>query len=252
MASLWPGNAPADASATSTATPKDSADIADTGLADVGLPAPSQPAPASNPPAGRPQLSRNQPQPPPPHQPPPPPAPQQVGNPQDSLSLMQLRRIVTEFPKTDPISYAFTYGDTATFEEEVDEWFSYNEAEFRRLHRAKDTFGRRWKKFSGKAWLDANHSERQNFAEREINGLLATDLRRRCKSLQTILHIILGVWDETAGIELSNKEADAPKSRTRATQIQLEHMKSGILLVARAGGIPLLYEVMQNAFKRLW
>lgn len=253
MASLWPGSAPANTPPeSSTTTPKDSADIADTGLADVGLPPPSQSAPVSNPPAGRPQLSRSQPQPPPPHQPPPPPAPQQVGNPQDSLSLMQLRRIVTEFPKTEPISYAFTYGDTATFEEEVDEWFSYNEAEFRRLHRAKDTFGRRWKKFSGKAWLDATQTERQNFAEREVNGLLATDLRRRCKSLQTILHIILGVWDETAGIELSNKEADAPKSRTRATQIQLEHMKSGILLVARAGGIPLLYEVMQNAFKRLW
>jgi hypothetical protein len=252
MASLWPGKGPSEAPPPPSTNPsKDIADVADTGLADVGLPAP-QTAPPSNAPAGRPQLSRSQPQPPPPHQPPPPPAPQQVGNPQDSLSLQQLRRIVTEFPKSDPISYAFTYADTASFEEEIDEWFSYNEAEFKRLERAKNTFGRRWKKFSGKAWLDANQTERQNFVEREINGLLATDLRRRCKSLQTILHIILGVWDETAGIELSNKEADAPKSKTRATQIQLEHMKSGILLVARAGGIPLLYEVMQNAFKRLW
>ncbi|KAG9232105.1 pheromone-dependent cell cycle arrest protein-like protein Far11 [Amylocarpus encephaloides] len=247
---LWAGKE-APSPATTSTPAKGYPDVADTGLADVGLPPLPQAAPTSVP-MSRPQVQRNQPQPPPPHQPPPPPTPQQLGNPNDSLSLMQLRRIVTEFPKAEPISYDFVYADTATFEEEVDEWFSYNEAEYKRLHRAKDTFGRRWKKFSGKPWLEADQGERQNFAEREVNGLLATDLRRRCKSLQTILHIILGVWDETAGIELSNKEADAPKNKTRATQIQLEHMKSGVLLVARAGGVPLLYKVMQNAFKGLW
>ncbi|CAG8976956.1 hypothetical protein HYALB_00010938 [Hymenoscyphus albidus] len=275
MASLWPGRAlaiasedpppPLPATSIPMAAAQDNADVADTGLADVGLPAP----PESEPPnaltsvpvpvpilmgTSRPQLQRNQPQPPPPHQPPPPPSPahQQLPNTNDSLSLIQLRRLVHEFPRSEPVSYAFEYTDTATFEEEVDEWFSYNDAEYKRLHRVKDTFGRRWKKFSGKPWLDADQTERQNFAEQEVNGLLATDLRRRCKALQSILHIVLGVWDETAGIQLAGKEEDAPRTKTKATQIQLEHMKSGILLVARAGGVPLLYEVMQNAFKRLW
>src|ERR1035441_6708880 len=106
MASLW------TAKATDPPHPaRDIADVADTGLADVGLPAPPQQL--TSVPMGRPQLQRNQPQPPPPHQPPPPPAPQQIGNPNDSLSLMQLRRIVTEFPKIDPTSYAFTYADSA-------------------------------------------------------------------------------------------------------------------------------------------
>jgi hypothetical protein len=164
---------------------------------------------------------------------------------------MQLRRIVTEFPKAEATSYAFTYADTATFEEEIDEWFSYNEAEYKRLQRAKDTFARRWKKFAGIPWLEAEQRQRENFVEREINGLLATDLRRRCKSLQTILHIVLGVWDETAGMKPSEEEANTP-NKTKATKYQVEHMKFGILLVARAGGIPLLYEVMQNTFKRLW
>jgi hypothetical protein len=49
----------------------------------------------------------------------------------------------------------------------------------------------------------------------------------------------------------SEEEANTP-NKTKATKYQVEHMKFGILLVARAGGIPLLYEVMQNAFKRLW
>ena len=266
MASLWSKPTP------TPEPPKDSADVADTGLADVGLPAPQ---PLASVPMARPQLQRNQPQPPPPHQPPPPPSPQQANNSNDSLSLIQLRRIVTEFPKADPISYAFTYSDTATFEEEVDEWFSYNDAEFKRLHRAKDTFERRWKKFAGKPWLEAEKSEHEKFVKKEVEELRDTDLRRRCKGLQTILHVILGVWDETAGINPANgedstgelkeesedpkenPEADsgdksATKPKTKATEPQLENMKAGVLLVAEAGGIALLYQVMQNAFKCLW
>ena len=261
MASLWSKPTPE--------FPKDNADVADTGLADVGLPAPQ---PLASVPMGRPQLQRNQPQPPPPHQPPPPPSPQQANNPNDSLSLMQLRRIVTEFPKVDPTSYAFTYNDTATFEEEVDEWFSYNDAEFKRLHRAKDTFERRWKKFAGKPWLDTDKEQHEKFVKQEIDDLRDTDLRRRCKGLQTTLHIILGVWDETAGMitaeaeDLKGKgkeEAEEPKEevvgggdeakpKTKATGPQLEQMKAVILLVAEAGGIAILYQVMQDALKCLW
>ncbi|TAQ90665.1 hypothetical protein B7494_g964 [Chlorociboria aeruginascens] len=215
MASLWSSRPPPEA--------PNVADIADTGLADVG--------------PQRPQLTRNQSQPPPPHQPPPPPSP----NPNDSLSLIQLKRIVTEFPRIDPISYAFTYSDTASFEDEVDEWFSYNKAEFKRLNRVKDTFNRRWKKFSETPWIGTQ--DREKFVKREIHGLNASDLRRRCKSLQTILHIILGNWDETAEVE---------DSKAKATKGQLEYMSMGISLVANAGGIASVFNVMQNAFKHLW
>ena len=246
-ASLWPGKASSDAPSSPNPS-KDISDVADTGLADVGLPPPQPPMSV---PMGRPQLQRNQPQPPPPHQPPPPPSPQQIGSPNDSLSLMQLRRIVTEFPKTDPTSYAFTYADTATFEEELDEWFSYNEAEFKRLHRAKETFNRRSKKFAGKAWLDVSPQEQEKFLAKEIAGLHATDLRRRCKSLQTILHVVLGVWDETAGLRTTDEEPEEAMNKTRATKSQVEHIKSGVQLLVNAGGISLLYHIMQNAFGRL-
>lgn len=247
MASLWPGKPSSDAPLSPDPS-RDISDVADTGLADVGLPSPQPPTSV---PMGRPQLQRNQPQPPPPHQPPPPPSPQQIGSPNDSLSLMQLRRIVTEFPKSDPTSYAFTYADAASFEEEVDEWFSYNEAEFKRLHHAKETFNRRWNKFAGKAWLDVSQQEQEKFLAKEITGLHATDLRRRCKSLQTILHVVLGVWDETAGLRTSDDEPEESTSKTKATKSQVEQMKAGIHLVAEAGGISLLYMVLQNAFGRL-
>jgi len=146
----------------------------------------------------------------------------------------------------------------------VDEWFSYNDAEYRRLNRAKDTFERRWKKFAGTTWLEAEQEQREKFVEREVKGLHATDLRRRCKSLQTILHIILGVWDETAGVKHSagtpeaskekeaEKEAEASKAKTKATPFQLEHMKLGIALIGKTEGIEVLFNVMENAFKRLW
>lgn len=84
---------------------------------------------------------------------------------------MQLRRIVTEFPKIDPTAYAFEYLDTATLVEEIDEWFSYNEAEYRRLQRAKETSSRRYKKFARKEWLESDNEERRRFVEREIKGL---------------------------------------------------------------------------------
>lgn len=260
MTSLWSkpaleGSSPSE----------DSPGVADTGVADIGLPQSSSQTPV---PMSRPQLQRNQPQPPPPHQPPPPPSAQQVP-PTDSLSLQQLRRIVSDFPKIDPTSYAFTYADTASFEEEVDEWFSYNEAEFRRLQRAKGTFERRWRKFAGKEWAEAELTERKRFMKQESDGLLATDLRRRCKSLQTILHVMLGVWHENAGRiadpvtkgkgkEVGEQNGDTPdrtsktKPKTKATMSQLEHMKSGILLVAESDGIRHLFQVMRDAFNRLW
>ena len=261
MASLWSNPSPDGASPS-----KETPDVADTGVADIG---PPQPGPHISIPMGRPQLQRNQPQPPPPHHPPPPPS-SQHGTPTDSLSLMQLRRIVSEFPRIDPTSYAFTYADTATFEEEVDEWFSYNDAEFRRLQRAKGTFERRWRKFAGKEWAEADQVEKEKFLKQESNGLLAMDLRRRCKSLQTILHVILGVWHESAGktdepVESKGKEKEVdeessdspeespkPNPRTKATKSQLDYMKSGILLVAEADGIQHLFRVMQDAFNRLW
>jgi hypothetical protein len=237
----------------------DEADVADTGLADVGLPGP-YPESSAGPSTGRPQLQRNQSQPPPAHQPPPPPAPQQIGNPTDSLSLMQLRRIVTEFPRIEPIAYAFTYADTASYEEEIEEWFSYSDAEFTRLRNARETFERRWKKFETRSWSTADKDTQEAFIKREVTGLQATDLRRRCKSLQTLLHISLGVWDETAGAGNSTPDSAEPdkdvegkfKSRTVATKTQVDSIRTGVQLITECGGVSQTYELMKRAFDRLW
>lgn len=257
MTNLWSSSSSPDQPSCRSAE----GDLADTVPTNMGPPN-TVPHPQTNagPPTTRPQLQRNQSQPPPPHQPPPlpPPVPQQIGNPNDSLSLMQLRRIVTEFPRIEPIAYAFTYADTASFEEEIDEWFTYNEVEFLRIRTAKETFERRWKKFDTRSWLAADRETRMTFIRREVTGLQATDLRRRCKSLQTLLHITLGVWNETAessssaAVEEETDTAELSKSKTTASKAQIESIKMGVMLISECGGITQIYELMKRAFDRLW
>lgn len=249
MASIWP----LKGSSSPPGAAKDDSDVADTGLADIGLPPPSS-ATSSQANVGRAQLARNQPQPPPPHQPPPPPGPQ--ANPSDSLSLVQLKRIVSEFPRSEPAAYDFTYGDTATYEEEVNEWFSYNEAEYVRLRRAQGTFEKRWKKIGGDAPFTAADPELQEkFIRKEVSGLHASDLRRRCKSLGTLLHLCLGVWDEAAGNApdaFSDDETATSKRKTAATSRHTKAMRDGILLLAKCDGLSRVFDVMRFAFDRFW
>jgi hypothetical protein len=253
MTAFWASSPNSNSGQASSTYTKDEADIADTGLADVGLPiASAQPAPSAT---SRPQLLRNQQQTPPSHQLPLPPVSQSVSSATDSLSLMQLRRIVTEFPRTEAQAYAFTYEDTATYEEEVDEWFSYNDAEFLRLRRARNTFERRWKKFCDKPWRDCDPEIRKAFIKREIPDLRNSTIGRRCKSLQTIMHIVLGVWHESVGIEESSVHLEREteqKNKTTATESQLESIKSGVLLATECGCVAEVFRVLQNALDRLW
>lgn len=248
MAGLWgtsnqqslPGNS------------KDVADVADTGVADIGLPSPAAQVPPPST-VGRPQLARNQPQAPPPHQPPPPPSPQNVGNPTDSLSLMQLKRIVTDFPRVEPTAYAFNYADTASYEEEIDEWFSYNDAEFVRLRRSRDTFLRRWKKQSLSSWNTAHNDSKKRFIRKELEDLESPLLGRRCKSLQSLLHIVLGNWDENAaGIPAVEPNSLKDKPKTAATKSQVEAIRNGVLLITDCGGASRIYDSMKRAFDRFW
>jgi hypothetical protein len=173
---------------------------------------------------------------------------------------MQLRRIVTEFPRIEPIAYAFTYADTASYEEEIEEWFTYTDTEFTRLRNARETFQRRWKKFETRSWGTADKEAQEAFIRREIIGLQATDPRRRCKSLQTLLHISLGVWDESAGApeseavqELNDPSTEGKvKGKTLASREQIDFMRTGVQLITECGGVIHIYELMRRAFDRYW
>src|SRR5262245_61812322 len=108
MNSLWPSRPAPDAA---PEPPRPNEDVADTGVADIGPTSAARPPQPGAP--TRPPLQRQ----------PAPPAPAQsmtVQQATDSLSLMQLRRIVADFKTADPVAYDFVYTDTAPQGEEID------------------------------------------------------------------------------------------------------------------------------------
>lgn len=278
-----PAGEPPSAPAPEAATPE--ADIADTGLMGFGLPPPPveteqpsdqqssdqqptepvfEPKIKFNPTTAastlkRPPLPRGGSAPIAPPNQPPPPAP---GAPQarDSLTLQQLQRIVADFPtRNEPTTYAYTYGDTATFEEEIDEWFAYGAAENNRVKRCAVQFGTRWKTFSQKAWSEESWERKKEFVKREVDGLESKKSEQaRRKSLCRLMHILLGVWDETAGIgkplslvtdhEECEREGE-PQIRSQATKSQLDGMKEGVQLLTEVGGVKAVFNALKTIFE---
>ncbi|KAF2428062.1 hypothetical protein EJ08DRAFT_636846 [Tothia fuscella] len=180
------------------------------------LDAPPAPPPQerlSNP--GRPPMRREASAPPPPSSqaPPPPPPPDSgdgVGSATDSLSLMQLRKLVTEMPRVEPTPYAFVYKDAASLPEELEEWFAYSVEERARILKTQSSFAAEWAAhnnwvFTGDEegaldWMRTSEEKRLEFMKRLLQGLLSEDLDRRLRNLEALVYLMLGCWRETAGI----------------------------------------------------
>ena len=168
----------------------------------------------------RPILRREGSAPPPPQQAPPPAPPQrqeEQRNPTDSLSLLELKRLVTDLPKLEPTAYAYDYSETRSFPEELEEWFSYTEEERYMLLRAKQTFDEKWEQAqaeqpvsSDKAlqWQDVGEEDRENFMVGAIQALQNPEISPRVKSLECLSYVALGVWGDTAGIEKEDQISD--------------------------------------------
>ncbi|KAK2764968.1 Factor arrest protein 11 [Arachnomyces sp. PD_36] len=210
----------------------------------------------------RPDLSRESAVPPPPRQPPPPAPPQQGNeNPTDSLSLVQLKRIVHELPKAEQPAYAFRYADSQPFPEELDEWFQYNEPDRLMLLATKVSFEQNWKSFlqlpanepnSEISWLDASAEQRKLFFEQMINEFRNPDLFSRIESLEAICYALAGVWGSTAGKEaddypegISQQDmAQTPKSKS----LQIKWIENNVLLLQECSGIPAMFEYVRKIF----
>jgi len=162
-----------------------------------------------------------------PQQPPPPapPEPQQdPGNPTDSLSLMQLKKLVTDMPKAEPTPYAFQYQDASSFPDEIEEWFSYSVEEKAMLLKAQSSFMEKWTAFIGAEitedsvyengeynWIHADRLTQEYFMcslfnkrSRSDQGETVydeSDQGERLKFLEAAVYLVLGCWYETAGID---------------------------------------------------
>lgn len=256
MSSLWPprymgsGDAQEEPRSKSQEDMEDAAAVADIGPEHGDQPNPPQPL--------RPLLVRNASQPPPPAVPPPPnqPPPPPTGNapppPSDSLSLAQLRRIVAEFPKADPVAYDFTYEDMGPIEEEIDEWFVYQASQWVRLDAAQKAFELQWAQDFGaeKSWFQVDEQARTKFVADAIAGLSSNEIKDRLACLNILVYIILGRWTQTAGGGSTAAPKDE-KARSASTEAQLAAMKDGACLVGR-GGVAILWDALRKAFDPFW
>ncbi|KAI9669840.1 MAG: Factor arrest protein 11 [Caeruleum heppii] len=215
----------------------------------------------------RPQIRRDQPQPPPPQQPPPPPGPHQVQQSEpstDSLSLMQLKRIVTDMPRVEPAAYAFTYEDTASFPEEIEEWFTYDQDERRALLDSKMMFDMAWndyKRESGSkdttiSWMDADKRVKRKFVESQIAGLNDTTTLVQSQRIAALLYVVLGVWGDPACFDPDNVgetvssertlEATPLKGRYKPFQAQIQHIHEGATLLLDLGAAQAVFDILIN------
>ncbi|KAM7209141.1 required for hyphal anastomosis [Naviculisporaceae sp. PSN 640] len=237
-------------------------------------PMPSAPAPSlpmsSN--SGSSQQQQAQ-QPPPQQQQQQQPAQQQqhsTQNPPDSLSLAQLRRIVAEFPRTEPIAYDYVYTDMGPIEEEIDEWFVYNFWQWVRLNSANRAFHSAWgRAFAGTQttpeqssgadhqikWEDVSREVKMQFVKAALDMMQRTwDKTARSEGIGALTYLVLGRWTETVKPgSLPRVFGDGGKSvRSAATKAQLEAMKEAVQLLAECGGIQVVWDAMRAAFEPFW
>ena len=210
----------------------------------------------------RPDLSRDSAVPPPPLQPPPPAPPQQTAdNPTDSLSLVQLKKIVQEMPRTEQTAYAFEYADSQPFPEELDEWFQYNEPDRLMLLATKVSFEQNWASFCqiqtneanrGVSWIEASLEMRKTFIERMVTEFRNPDLFSRIEALEAVCYTLAGVWGLTAGKAVDDYPEDEPSQDQAETpkfkSLQIKWIENNVLLLQECSGIPAMFDYMRRIF----
>jgi len=215
----------------------------------------------------RPILRREGSAPAPPQQPPPPAPPQgqeEASNPTDSLSLLQLKRLVTDLPKLEPAAYAYDYSETRSFPEEIEEWFSYTEEERYMLLRAKQTFDDKWGQAQAERpdpsdkilqWTDVEPEDRESFIIGAIKALENPEITSRVKSLECISYVALGAWGDTAGLDTEEDKVGLLPSDTKwvesqstKAKLQLQWIFNGTRMLCKQGAIQKLLDVLI----RLW
>ncbi|EON61739.1 hypothetical protein W97_00955 [Coniosporium apollinis CBS 100218] len=191
------------------------------------------------------------------------------GNPEDSLSLMQLRKLVTEFPRIEPTPYAFEYADAQGLPEEVEEWFGYGVEEGAMLLKAQGSWGDVWgdvwgERGQGEEWVEVDEGKRREFVEVLVEGTgREEDAAERLRCLEALVYLALGAWGETAGLEdpaaqesstagaeaRTDETADADSTYAKSA-VQIEWVKRNVQMVCDCNGIRPIYDLMRAALAR--
>ncbi|PNP48287.1 hypothetical protein TGAMA5MH_00570 [Trichoderma gamsii] len=169
--------------------------------------------------------------------------------PTDSLSLMQLRRIVAGVNSAEPAAYDFVYEDMGPHAEEIDEWFVYQFWQWVRLNAAQKAFEWHWNQESGGklGWDDADHDTRAKFVQAAIAGVHSDDAALRATSIGKIMYLVLGRWGDTA-----MPYATDETSRSIASIPQLQAIKAGVTCFTSLDGLSAVWEALKNVFEIHW
>ncbi|EOD49493.1 putative required for hyphal anastomosis protein [Neofusicoccum parvum UCRNP2] len=226
----------------------------------------------------RPGLRREKSAPAPQRLPPPaPPAPpfESGHQPTDSLSLLQLKKLVVDMPKVEPTPYAFEYEDAASFECEIEEWFSYSVEEQAMLLKAQSSFVEEWVALSDGTlsnlaayeqgemdWCKAEPALRDQLARKLIGNLAQPDKETRLRSLEALVYIALGCWHETAGLSKTEpgapaegeptspaNDADQPSNYVKS-EVQIDWIRNGVQMIHECDGINPIFDVARAACLR--
>ncbi|XP_014551565.1 hypothetical protein COCVIDRAFT_112545 [Bipolaris victoriae FI3] len=201
-----------------------------------------------------------------PHLPPPaPPGPPPDTPQNDSLSLAQLQHLVRGIPKVEPAPYAFSYDDASSFEEELEEWFSYAVEEQAMLLKTQASYALEWSAFHGLSdatdtengldWASAAPSQRKEFVEKLLAGLKELDPVSRLKKLEALLYLLLGCWYENAGLPEPTEDNEttsdhARNNAHRKSGRQVALIKRNVNLLAECDGVQSLVDTLDASFRR--
>lgn len=208
----------------------------------------STPAPPSQPPPLTPQQQQQQ-------------QPLEGGQqPTDSLSLLQLRQLVTQFPKLEPQAYAYEHADTRSFAEEVEEWFPYSEEERYMLLRGKEAFETQWKRrkeASDNNWMDISEETRLGFVQDVVKDI--EKLEGDVEGVECLTYVAMGCWGQTAGLKDVEEDdgaehcADGDQwggtllSQYTHSARQIKWIRGGCELLAKCGALQSLYDLIRWA-----
>ncbi|KAM0335806.1 hypothetical protein ACHAQA_000856 [Verticillium albo-atrum] len=255
MNSIWPSRSPKeDGEASSNGPDAEAADTdnqpSETTPEQSNLLPPPPPPPVSS---SRPGLLRNASIPPEVPTAPAPPVPMppvSTGSqpPTDSLSLMQLRKIVAEFNKAEPVAYDFVYEDAGPREEEIDEWFSYQFWQWVRLNAVQAAFESQWQShYDSASWTDVEDDARADFVRAALDSLQATEQSDRLDAARVLLYLALGRWVDTA---VPTRRGNNLKSA--ASPSQLDAIRSQVTFLTSLGGLRIVWQAIQDCFEIFW
>lgn len=243
---------------------------------DIGANPPILPEGPSAPLPARPGLRRDNsvPLPAPLHLPPPaPPAPPpDATQPADQLSLMQLRSLVSDLPKVNPAPYAFEYEDASSFEDELEEWFSYSVEEQANLLKVQVSFAQEWSVFNGLGstphedhgldWVAATREQQSEFVQYLLDAIRPLEATTKLQKLEALLYIMLGCWHESAGHsrsdlpgnegmsqDLGARDGHAPGTYDKSYQ-HVQLIKKNVRLIVDLQGLDILTKQLRSVSLR--